>query len=176
LSVLLVRANGPIGERLVTRLVEQDDEVRVVEPAAEIVPEWEVLGARVARGDDTDADLLERAAQNVRTLVLIDDQAGSSREVIEPVLEACRAAGVGRIVVFARRTNDDVNRLVEASDLEHVLMHLPRKKGLFGGPKISPAAIAEAIDAADDLAGKANLSLDLGEPSSWAALGLDSPV
>jgi hypothetical protein len=175
MSVLLVRANGPIGELLVARLVAQDDEVRVVEPAAEIVPEWEVLGARVARGDDTDADLLERAAQNVRTVVVIDDQAGPVGEVIQPVLEASRAAKVDRIVLLAKRPDDAVNDQIASSGLDHVLMHVPKRR-LLGRSRISAAAIAEAIDAADDLAGNPRMRLDLGDPAAWTALGLSPPI
>jgi hypothetical protein len=177
MSVLLVRANGRLGELLVERLLAQGDEVRVIEPNAAIVPEWRALGALVARGDDTDADLIERAAQNVRTAVVLDGAAGAEHEFIEALIEGLRAAQVERIVMVAHRLDDEVSDSVAASGLDHVLMHLPKPKGLLvRKEKVSPERLAEAIDAADDLAGNPKMRLDLADPSSWTALGLDAPV
>jgi hypothetical protein len=172
MSILLVRAGGPVARELVARLIAQDDEVRIVEsPSAG--EDWSALGAHIARGDDTDPDLIERAAQSVRTAVLFAQ--GDVDDVVAPLLEGIAAARVGRVVVFADRPREGVFHAVSASVFDHVLMHLPKRRGLFTGRRIPDAAIAEAIDAADDLAGEPRLTLDLGEAKSWAALGLEPP-
>jgi len=171
-SILLIRANGRIGETLARRLVAQGDEVRVIEPAQELVEAWQELGVKVAPGRDDDTDLMERAALNVRTVVVIEDEAGPLREVIEHVLTGIGAAGVGRLIVCARNPDEMVMKAVRSSGLDYVALSVGG--GLLSRRRVSIEDVAAAIDAADDLAGSPRLELDLTETASWAALGVDS--
>ena len=175
MSILLFRVAGPVAEALIQRLLAQGDEVRVVESGAETDPKWEIVGVHVARGDDTDADLIERAAQNVRTAVLFDDRKGSE-EVIDPLLEGISAAGVDRLVILTRRADNEWLPKVETAGLDHIVLYLPEPRRFIGSrSSVPPAALAEAIDAADDIAGNPRMRLDLREPASWQALGLEPP-
>jgi uncharacterized protein YbjT (DUF2867 family) len=165
-SILLIGAEGDLGEAVVTRLVDQGDEVRVIEPDGRAAGRWRALGAHVAAGSPDDADLVERAAQNVRTVVVLNDHEA------EPILRGARAARVGRLVVCtgARYRHD-----LAAGDFEYVVLTVPRTR--FGRrPALSPGALAAAVDAADDLAGRPRMSVDLGDPSGWRRLGLDPPA
>lgn len=165
MSVLLIGAEGDVGESVVTRLVEQGDEVRVIEPDPGAAGGWRSLGAYVAAGSPDDADLVERAAQDVRTIVVLSDVE------LDAVIRGARAARVGRLVVC---TASGERHDLDASDVEYVVLIVPKAR--FGRrTAVSPAALAEAIDAADDLAGRPRMLVDLGDASGWARLGLDAP-
>jgi TrkA-N domain len=172
MSILLIRASGRIGQALARRLVAQGDEVRVIEPAEELVEAWQELGVKVAPGRDDDADLMERAAQNVRTAIVIEDDSGPAREVIEHVLTGLGAAGVGRVIVCARKPDEGVLNAVRSSGLDYVALTMGG--GLLARRRVPIEDVAAAIDAADDLAGSPHLELDLTKAESWAALGLIS--
>jgi hypothetical protein len=172
MSILLIRASGRVGEALARRLVAQGDEVRVIEPAEGLVAAWQELGVKVAPGPDDDPDLMERAAQNVRTAVVIEDESGPAREVIEHVLTGIGAAGVGRLIVCARKPDEVVLNSVRSSGLDYVALTMGG--GLLARRRVPVEDVAVAIDAADDLAGSPHLELDLTKTESWAALGLIS--
>jgi uncharacterized protein YbjT (DUF2867 family) len=172
MSILLIRANGRIGETLARRLIAQGDEVRVIEPAEELVEAWQELGVKVAPGRDDDTDLIERAAQNVRTTVVVDDEAGPARQVIAHVLTGIGAAGVGRLILCARKPHEMLLDAVRTSGLDYVVLTIGG--GLLSRTRVPVEDVAEAIDAADDLAGSPRLELDLTKAESWAALGLIS--
>lgn len=168
MSVLLVGAAGELAEVLIARLVEQGDEVRVVEDDDGRGSKWRALGAYVARGTPDDFDLIERAAQNVRTLVVL------GRPDLGPILSGATAASVERIVCAGARSESDVAALGEAK-LDYVILETPGRSRWRRGSGVSSGAIAEAIDAADDLAGHPRLVLDLGDTGAWPALGLAPP-
>lgn len=170
MSILLVRAGGTIGDVIARRLVAQGDEVRVVERFPEVVDAWREIGVFVAQGPDDDADLIERAAQNVRTIVVVDDEAGPARDVVDAIVEGARAAGTGRVVYCARRPDAAVVEALRTSSLEYVVMTI-RGKGLFA-KQVPAEVVAEAVDAADDLAGAPHLEVDLADPAGRVALGL----
>jgi hypothetical protein len=172
MSILLIRANGRIGETLARRLIAQGDEVRVIEPAEELVEAWQELGVKVAPGRDDDTDLIERAAQNVRTTVVVDDEAGPARQVIAHVLAGIGAARVGRLILCARKPDERLLDAVRTSGLDYVVLTIG--SGLLSRTRVPVEDVAEAIDAADDLAGSPRLELDLTKAESWAALGLIS--
>jgi len=172
-SVLLIRAGGPIGETLARRLRAEGDEVRVVVPPDEPAEAWRELGVKVAPGHD-DADLIERAAQGVRTAVVIDGESGSALEVIEEVVVGISAARVERLILCARKPDQMLIDAVRASGLDYVVLTVGGG-GLLSRRRISVEGVAEAIDAADDLAGSPRLELDLTKKESWATLGLNSP-
>lgn len=166
MSVLLIGDPGSLGEALVRRLIAQGDEVRAIATDTDA----EGLaghGVHIARGRDLDADLVERAAQNVRTIVVFD--AG----ILGPVIEGAQAAQVERIVLCAAALGDEARGQLRGSGIEYVVLEPPRK-GLFRRGA-SDEALAEAIDAADDLAGRLRLELDLNETEAWAMLKLEPP-
>lgn len=168
MSVLLVGTSGEVAVAVVERLVAQGDDVRVVEPEPDAAPRWRALGAHVARGRADDADLLERAAQNVRTIVVLD-----ADPPFDAIVEAALKASVGRIVWLARRGRPELARL-RAEGLDYVAIEVP-KKGWRRKDGVAPAAVAEVIDAADDLAGNPRLEVDLAEAEGWTRLGLTAP-
>ncbi|MDQ3751493.1 MAG: hypothetical protein M3333_01185 [Actinomycetota bacterium] len=167
MSVLLVCPSKQIGTAVIGLLTMQSDTVRVIEPDAALAALWKELGAYVARGPATDADLIERAAQDVRTVVLFEEAQPS----IEAVLEGAELAGVERLVVCARGPSENLLRLVRASRMDYVV--LATGTGLLGRAR-RLRSTAEAIDAADDLGGHPRLELDLDDPASRRSLGLQS--
>ena len=166
MSVLIVGAEGEVGEAVIARLVEQGDEVRVIEPDERAGERWRALGAHVATGSPGDADLVERAAQNVRTLVAL-------RELdYAPLVQGAVAAGVGRFVVAAEGSD---RFGLEDVDVEFVIL-LVAQSPFRRRPSLAPAALALAVDAADDLAGAPRIYVDLRVGEGWRRLGLDPPA
>ena len=158
MAVLLITGGTDLDEQVVDRLLGQGDEVRVLEPTSARAEQWRERGAFLARGEPDDPDLFERAAQNVRTVVVMGDQVRLG--VVANVLEAGRNAGVDRLVCCAPSVNEEVRAAVRAAPLDHVLLETGRGGYLRRKP-LAPARIAEAIDAADDLAGEPRLEIDL---------------
>ena len=168
MSILLIGSGGGLESAVSERLIAQGDEVRAVatDPRIESLAK---RGVHIARGPYLDADLVERAAQNVRTIVLFDTE----REVTEAVIEGARAARVERIVVCANLISDDLRDALRGSGLEYVVLQLVRR-GLFR-KGVPVEKVAEAVDAADDMAGEMRLELDLNESDAWQALKLEVP-
>jgi hypothetical protein len=172
-SVLLI-GDEAVVRATIERLVAQGDEIRVVASDPHAGEEWRSLGAHVARGPDLDADLIERSAQNCRSLVLVDD-GQISAEGADEVFEGAALAGVERTIVCTRR--GDLRDAVRALSGQYVLLLAGGRRGLLKrtGWIATSEDLARAIDAADDLGGEARLELDLSEASAWHALGLDPP-
>jgi Trk K+ transport system NAD-binding subunit len=164
-SVLIVGAEGALGEAVIARLVSEGDDVRVIEPESRAADRWKALGAHVARGTPDDVDLVERAAQNVRTLVALRPVA------IEPIVAGAVAARVGRLVLCADR---DVVARLEAADVEFVVLVVPRRR-FARRAAVTPGAVAEAVDAADDMPGTPRIVVNLSRPDGWHELGLAAP-
>jgi hypothetical protein len=61
--------------------------------------------------------------------------------------------------------------LLRSQRLDYIFLRVRRNTLLRRSAPI-PAAVAEAIDAADDLAGSPRLELDLSDPAGARALGL----
>jgi uncharacterized protein YbjT (DUF2867 family) len=164
-SILLIEPPENPGHAVVERLIAQGDEVRVIVRSG---PEnWKTGGAHVAQGDGTDADLVERAGQDCRTLVLFDPDG----EVTESAVEAARAAKIARLIVCCTRPLPHVVETVRSSGLEYVVLTIATSRVLRR--KVSGPSIAAAIDAADDISGRdVHLELDLSRPASWRELGL----
>ena len=166
MSILVIGTEAPEAEAVITRLVGQGDEVRVIEPDERAGQRWRALGAHVARGQADDPDLVERAAQNVRTVVLL------SGAELGPILPPARAAGVGRVVACVA----DAGELdLEGEGMDFVLLlrstrRWPRRSA------VGPVVLAEAIDAADDLPGNPRMIVDLDDVSQWGRLGLEPPA
>ena len=163
MSILVVGPAGETGEAVIGRLVDQGDEVRVIEPDEAAADRWRALGAFVARGAADDADLVERAAQNVRTVVVL------RTADLGPVVGGATSAGVGRVVVCVRGP-EDVDPATLSADV--VALVVPSTR-VTRRPAIPAARLAEAIDAADDLAGNPRMVVDLGTDAGWRQLGLE---
>ncbi len=166
MSVLLAGLDPVCGEAVARRLVAQGDQVRVIVSPAGDVYAYDAVGAHVARGDAGDDDLVERAAQGCRTMVLGELPAQSFASAIE----GARRARVGRVVVCASTSPEGL-----PADLSWVVLLVPRRKLLGRRRPPGPAALAEAVDAADDLAGEPRLVADLSRRAGWEALRLAAP-
>ena len=169
MSILVIGLPDDVTACLIERLIEEDDEVRVL--ARDDAEPWRARGAHIARGAEWDADLIERAAQNVRTIVLGDAHGEDPATFLATALEGARWAAQTIRMVVVGVPGDSALKALKASDLDYVLLTLPRV-GLLRRGTIDPARVAEAIDAADDLAGNPRLELDLGTPDAWRALRL----
>jgi hypothetical protein len=179
-SVLLVNPTEDLGSALVSRLITEDDEVRVVANDPDVVRKWTRLGAHVARGEPHDADLIERAAQNVRTIVVLEDATALLGKIVEAAAHGGRLASEEmRLVVCLENRDAAVEQIVHESDLDYVLLRIGTSAARFvpfvGRKGARIPALVEAIDAADDLAGNPRLDLDLTTIEGWEALGLDPP-
>ena len=148
----------------------------MIERDAGLARTWAGLGAHVARGEPTDADLVERAAQHVRSVVVMERAGSDLRAVIEAGCEgAALASNRIRMIVCASSIDTATVEIVTRSRLEHVILLAGRSAGGLFRRRIPADRLAEAIDAADDLSGHPRLQLDLGRSESWSALGLDPP-
>jgi hypothetical protein len=168
-SVLLVGNGGELAALVADRMLAQGDEVRAVATEGDL----ETLaskGVHIARGPFFDADLVERAAQNVRTVVLFD----TTGEVARDTIEGARAARVDRIVQCSTSVSEPVRVALRDSGLEYVVLQMPRKGRFRKG--VPDDAVAEVIDAADDMGGRLRLELDLNERDAWEMLKVEPPL
>lgn len=178
MSILLVGDAGSQADAVVTRLVSAGDQVRVVEEEPGGAAGWRALGAHVATGDPADYDLIERAAQNVRTIVVLAGKRHDVGPVLDAVIEGARRASVERIVLCAARPAPEVVDRLVASGLEYVVLGYGEKRALLPASlsnSVSPEQLAKAVDAADDLGGHPALNLDLTRRAQWRPLALDPP-
>jgi hypothetical protein len=164
-SILLLVGEPGLDEVIVARLRERGDEVRVISDGDRRI--WTDLGAFVASGDAADPDLVERAAQNARTLVSTGEKVSAG--LMEVVLPAAAAAGVDRFVACAPRIDSEVASVAERSGLNYVLLSTGRSVFRRGPTR---ERVAEAVDAADDLAGTPRLQIDLRQDRELGLLGL----
>ena len=169
MAILILAGGTELDLYVVKRLVAQGDEVRVLEATPARREEWRSLGAFLAVGEADDPDLVERAAQNVRTVVLLEDPLRP--EVLTTVLEASPKAGADRVIVCAPVVEAHIGAALGASALAHVVIETGRP-GLLRRKAVSPELVAEAIDAADDLAGDPRIVVDLTEPGGRRLLDL----
>jgi hypothetical protein len=175
MSVLVVGSGSAPVRALLKRLVSQGDEVRIVENDPGLESAWRSLGVHVARGAP-DADLVERAAQNCRTLVVLDD--GTMEDsVLHEVLDGAASAGVERVVVCGLAANDGLLEALRTREGQYVVLIGGTRRGPLRRPAwaVGTEDLARAVDAADDLGGGPRLELDLSEPQAWVTLGLDEP-
>ena len=177
MSILLIGLHEELTGVLVSRLIGEGDEVRVLEDSDESADEWRRLGAHIAQGPMWDADLIERAAQNVRTIVVGEHHRHDPTELMEAVVTGGGFASKDMRIVLV---GDDlgvpaIGRLRE-SQLTYVALGVATRRSLLGKRRApAPAVLAEAIDAADDLAGEVRLELDLADEQAWSELKLAVP-
>jgi hypothetical protein len=172
MSILLIGLDDPLVEVLGRRLVAAGDEVRVLVTDGG-GDRYRNAGLHVATGDRLDDDdLIERAAQNVRTIVLGDLR---SLEVMDAVVTGAKAADVSRLVAVVPTPLDDLVTKLAESGLEYVVLVTGRRP-LTRRRKLGDEPLAAAVDAADDLADELHVVLDLTSSASWAVLKLSPPV
>jgi hypothetical protein len=173
MSVLLVGLAEDLMPPLIRRLTEQGDEVRVLEADETATDRWRSLGAHVASGPQWDADLIERAAQNVRTIAVGDRHDRDPTELMEALVEGGELASRDMRLVVVGDVLPRALAVLRDSKLEYVILGSPVRRRLLGRrPSVSPERLAEAVDAADDLAGDPRLELDLGDERAWRELKL----
>ncbi len=161
MSVLLAGLDPQLAAAVTRRLIAQGDQVRVIAPPGAPAPQ----GAHVAAGDAGDEDLVERAAQGCRTIVL---------GAVSGAVRAVALAGAGRAGVDRAVLLGDLGAGIEAS-MSWVVLVTPAR-GLLGRRRaLDPDVLAEAVDAADDLAGEPRLVADLATEEGWRALRLEPP-
>ena len=177
MSLLLVGLPETLAVKLVQRLVEEMDEVRLLLPDGAKQDPWKQLGAYVATGDPLDEDLMERAATNVRTLVLGDRLANLPPDETLSVVRAARRAGVGRVVVCQTAPHKALPDALREEAVEFVVL-TTGKKPIVGKPrtKIPISKLSEAIDAADDISERVQAELDLTIPKAWKVLKVSPPI
>jgi hypothetical protein len=159
LSILLIAPPEELGRAVVERLIAQDDEVRVLEPSGDRAGVWRDLGAFVATGQVTE-DLVERAAYNVRTIVVF------APSMLEGLIESAKLARVGRVVVTLERPSSEVLDRLAGSELDFVVLVTGRLR------RRTLEHAAEAIDAADDLPGEPRMTVDLRRRDARSLLRL----
>ncbi|MFP5351994.1 MAG: NAD(P)H-binding protein [Actinomycetota bacterium] len=168
MSVLMVVGRGEAEPAVARRLLGQGDEVRVVVTDASEKPAWVSLGVHVAVGDPTDDDLIERAGQSARTLVLFDGHANDPATV-GAATKAASAAGIERLILCAPDVSSEIRRQVEETQKSYVLLSYGRRLSLKG--RASVEVISEAVDAADDMSGDPRVAVDLREEGALGLLG-----
>ena len=176
MSILLIGLDKDVMPALISRLTAQGDEVRVLEADEGASDRWRSLGAHIATGPQWDADLIERAAQNVRTIVVGEHHDRDPVELMDALVEGGGfASGEMRLVVVGELPPRALSAL-RGSKLEYVILGSTMRRGLLGRkPTVIPEQLAEAVDAADDLAGSPRLELNLSHERSWRELKLDPP-
>jgi Trk K+ transport system NAD-binding subunit len=171
MSILLLSPPVDVGDAVISRLISEGDDVGVVEMDWLRADRWKALGARVARGSSEDPDLIERAAQNCRTIVLfdVDDRQASS---VGAAIEAASRAPVDRLIAVSGGDSTKCLELLRAAGVDYVFLRA-QKRRVLRRSGTSALDVAEAVDAADDLSGQPRLELDLPDRDSRRVLGLD---
>ena len=174
MSVLLMGLDDDFGPVLVRKLVGEGDTVGVIDTNEDRAMRWRQLGAHVAKGSPEDADLIERAAQHARSIVVVEPTEIDPTAVVAAVVQGARLVpGEAPRIVYVGE-NASAHGILTSSGLDHVILRRGRRRGLsLRSSKPSAAELAEAVNAADDLAGAPALVLDLATPRAWAALGLE---
>lgn len=174
MSVLLINPADDLGSALVGRLIAEEDEVRVIADHSDAARKWTRLGAHVARGEAQDPDLIERAAQNVRTIVVFQHAPAPLDELVTAVVHGGSLASARmRLVVCLEQEAPAAEEVVRQSTLDYVLLRMGAPFARHRRPRVEE--IAEAIDAADDLAGNPRLDLDLTTTEAWKSLAVEPP-
>lgn len=174
MSILLAGVPGTLAVKLIQRLVDQGDEVRILLERGATPDVWRDLGAHVAFGSASDEDLVWRAATGVRTGVVGDllDVDGA----LPAFAAGAQRAGMERLVLCTPQPPPAAVAMLAETDLQYVVL-TSAKKPLVGRAKtrVPASKLAEAIDAADDLPGRLRLELDLTVEKSWQILRVVPP-
>ena len=167
MSILLIDPDRELGITIAERLIEEGDEVRVLVTDPE---GWKESGVYVAVGDPMDPDLVERACTNVRTIVFTFTSRDVPVSLLASAIPAARRAGTDRVIVCAPGPDGSAIRWLEASGASFVALSTGRR-GFLPKKAVEPHRVAEAVSAADDLAGEPRFSVDLADEEEWLKLG-----
>ena len=174
MSLLLIGLNEEYGPALVKKLVAEGDVVGVIEHDPRRAETWRGLGAHVAVGTPMDFDLVERAAQHARSIVVLADLWDDPVPIVDPILAGARLApGERARMIFVVKRSDEVGEALAESEFDFVVLETGGARSWTGRSK-KPAAedVAEAVNAADDLAGSPRLVIDLTDSEEVGLLGL----
>ncbi|MGI8408091.1 MAG: hypothetical protein ACR2L3_06240, partial [Actinomycetota bacterium] len=94
-----------------------------------------------------------------------------SPEEVTAIISGGKRAEVERLICVASELPASIHDRLSGSGLEYALL-LMGGGGWLARRKISSDRLAEAIDAADDIAGPLHEVLDLTEATGWQKLGL----
>lgn len=170
MSVLIIAGDPDIDRLLVRRLVEQGDVVGIVVEDDGTSDDLDPGGAHVARGSRADEDLIERAATHARTIVVHEEAAVSAhREIVGAVVAAAGHIDGIRVVMWGSKHSAEAIESLRASGVSYVVIRTGKLRSRLR-KAIPPEAVAEAIDAADDLAGDVRLEVDLTRQEDRARL------
>ena len=174
MSLLLIGLNEEYGPALVKRLIAEGDVVGVIEPDPRRAEMWRDLGAHVAIGTPMDFDLVERAAQHARSIVVLTDLWEDPVSIVDPILTGARLApGEGARMIFVVERSGGVGETLAESGFDFVILEIGDARSWTGRRKKPAAAdVAEAVNAADDLAGSPRLVVDLTDTEDLGRLGL----
>jgi hypothetical protein len=154
MAVLLAGIPLRTSVAIATRLLEHGDEIRAIADYADEIEELRRIGVKVAPGESSDADLVERAATGTRTVVVSESEQAALENL---------DADVRRIVICARAPGTP-----KAENTVYLVVGKPR----WGRARVPTWLVAAAVDAADDLADASGMVIDLTRPEGPAALGL----
>ncbi len=180
MSVLVIGRTAE-SEPVVRHLLQEGDDVGVIESDRGRLREWASLGAHAALGSPEDPDLVERCAQQARTIVFCESPGaggGGPTNVLRSVLEAGRMLPQApRVVVVSPAPSLTLLAQLNSSALDYILLRNGLSRGfLRRGPKVVAAEdLARAVSASDDLAGEPRLDLDLSRAAGWETLRLAPP-
>jgi CheY-like chemotaxis protein len=171
-SVLVVEPDDTNGSAVVRLLISEGDDVGVIVADPGAREKWKAMGAHVAVGLADDPDLIERAAQHARSIVLFD----APQDVVDAVIEGARMASSSPArILYCATAERHVRSGLEESKLEFVIIAIPWESvGLRRRKRqtVEPRAVAEAVSAADDLAEERRLVLDLNTVEARDLLGI----
>lgn len=178
MSVLVI-GEAPETETVIRFLIAEGDQVGVIESDRKQLERWVSIGAHAALGDAEDPDLVERCAQQARTIVIFETPASGGPNITD-VLRAVLQAGqmlpaAPRVVVVSAEPSLTLQAQLNSAALDYILLRVGLSRGfLRRGSKAVPGEwLAAAVNAADDLAGEPRLDLDLATREGWEALRLE---
>ena len=167
MSILLIDPEPALGRVILEHLLAEGDEVRVLVNEA---ADWKTRGAFVAVGDPMDPDLVERACTNVRTVVFASTTRAIPVSKLAAAVPAALKAGTDRVVLCVPSGETAAQGWLDAVDTCYAIL-VTGKRGFLPRKSVDPKDVARAVSAADDLAGKPKLVVDLTDDAEWSKLG-----
>lgn len=107
MPVMIIGADTPLGEAILSGMTDRSGEVRAFVSDPEFGERYKTAGVKVATGDVSDASHVEAACTNVHTAVLVTEAARDGRErsfadtpdaVVSAWADAVGSAQVKRVV------------------------------------------------------------------------------
>lgn len=169
MSVVLIGPSGSLGRAVLSRLMDQGDDIRVIEDDPAAAQDWKAMGAHVALAREWDADLIERACFGARTMVIFERK-NNDDELLSEALRAREPTGVDRLILV--RPKPTTPAALARADTDHVVLGTGGGGILKRKSSASDDLVADAVNAADDIEGHPRLVVDLTNPIDLQKLGL----